>query len=444
MKLQKKTLYSLIVLGGAVLSSVGLIALRPEPKPRALEATLPVVEVVIAQPHAQRPLVRAQGTLEPRDEIELVAEVSGRVVWVSPAFDGAGEFAAGQTLARIAGDDYEIAAQRARAAVQRAESELSLARAAELRSQALFDAGAASPAAHEQTTGTVQVREANISDARAALAQAELALARTSVRAPFEGRVRERRVALGQYLAAGTPIARVYRGGDTEVKLALRAEDAAFIELPKRARDPGPRVTLRATIGGVPRELAARLIGASGGLDPRTRMLSVIARVEAPAAERADLAMGAFVEAEIEGREAPNLVRLPRAALMDDSAALAAGSAARPNERLALATGTAARPNERLALATGTAARPNERFVVVVDAQDQLALRAVELHRVDDDFAWVSGGLAAGERICARAPAALAPGTQVLAETAAAPAEASAGVAAAEVPEPPRIPSPRP
>ena len=430
MKLQKKTLYSLIVLGGAVLSSVGLIALRPEPKPRALEATLPVVEVVIAQPHAQRPLVRAQGTLEPRDEIELVAEVSGRVVWVSPAFDGAGEFAAGQTLARIAGDDYEIAAQRARAAVQRAESELSLARAAELRSQALFDAGAASPAAHEQTTGTVQVREANISDARAALAQAELALARTSVRAPFEGRVRERRVALGQYLAAGTPIARVYRGGDTEVKLALRAEDAAFIELPKRARDPGPRVTLRATIGGVPRELAARLIGASGGLDPRTRMLSVIARVEAPAAERADLAMGAFVEAEIEGREAPNLVRLPRAALMDDSAALAAGSAARPNERLALAT--------------GTAARPNERFVVVVDAQDQLALRAVELHRVDDDFAWVSGGLAAGERICARAPAALAPGTQVLAETAAAPAEASAGVAAAEVPEPPRIPSPRP
>ncbi|HEU4427700.1 MAG TPA: hypothetical protein VFT98_03010, partial [Myxococcota bacterium] len=71
MKLQRKTLLSLIVLGGAALSSIGLIALRPEPKPRELEATLPVVDVVIAEPRAERPIVRAQGTLEARDEIEL-------------------------------------------------------------------------------------------------------------------------------------------------------------------------------------------------------------------------------------------------------------------------------------------------------------------------------------------------------------------------------------
>ncbi|HEU4431052.1 MAG TPA: efflux RND transporter periplasmic adaptor subunit, partial [Myxococcota bacterium] len=303
------------------------------------------------------------------------------------------EFAAGQTLARIAADDYEIAAQRARAAVQRAESQLALARAALSRSQALLHAGAASSAAHEQVAGNVQVAEANLADARAALAGAELSLARTHVRAPFAGRVRERRVALGQHLALGTPVARVYRGGTSEVTLALRAEDVAFIDLPKRARDPGPRVTLRATIGGATRELAARLVGSGGALDPRTRMLNVVARVEAPAAEREALAMGAFVEAEIEGREAADLVRVPRAALAGESA------------------------------------------LMLVDAQDQLALREVALYRVDDDFAWVSSGLAAGERVCARAPSTLAVGTHVLAKP-------LAGDAAREVSS--ADPSPRP
>jgi RND family efflux transporter MFP subunit len=373
-QLPRKTLLSLIVLGGAALSSIGLIALHPDPKPRALETALPVVDVVVAQPRADRPIVRAQGTLESRDEIELVAEVSGRVVWVSPAFDGAGEFTAGQTLARIAADDYEIAAQRARAALQRAESQLALARAALSRSQALFDAGAASPAAHEQVAGNVQVSEANVADARAALAGAELALARTHVRAPFAGRVRERKVALGQHLSVGTPVARVYRGGAGEVTLALRAEDAAFIDLPKRARDPGPRVTLHAKIGGASRALAARLVGSAGALDPETRLLSVVARVEAPAAEREALAMGAFVEAEIEGREVADLVRVPRAALAGESS------------------------------------------VVLVDAKDELAPREVALYRVDDDFAWISGGLAAGDRVCARAPSALPAGTRVLAK----------------------------
>ena len=86
MKLHKKSLWTLLVLLGALLASTALIALRPEPKPRAVEEVLPLVGVVLAQPAAERMLVRAQGTLAPRDEIELVAEAAGRVVWVSPSY----------------------------------------------------------------------------------------------------------------------------------------------------------------------------------------------------------------------------------------------------------------------------------------------------------------------------------------------------------------------
>jgi len=372
MKLQRKSWLTAGVLAGALLLSTALIALKPEPKPRAVEATLPLVDVVIAQPGAQRMTVRAQGTLAPRDEIELVAEVAGRVVWISPSFDGAGEFAANEPLVRIARDDYEIAAQRARAAVTRAQSQLTLARAAQQRSEALFDAGATSPAAREQALGNTQIAEANLSDARAAQEQAELALSRTEVRAPFAGRVRERKVALGQYLAPSTPVARVYGGEGAEVKLSVRAEDAAFLALPDDPSAAGPRVLLRGDVAGSPREFAARIASSAGALDPRTRMLTLVARVEGgAAAESAALAMGAFVDAEIEGRELPNIVKLPRAALSGEAS------------------------------------------VFVVGEGDALAVRAVEVFRADEESAWIARGLAAGERVCAHAPSALTPGMRV-------------------------------
>jgi RND family efflux transporter MFP subunit len=380
MKLQRKSWLTAGVLAGALLFSTALIALKPEPKPRAVEATLPLVDVVIAQPGAQRMTVRAQGTLAPRDEIELVAEVAGRVVWISPSFDGAGEFAANEPLVRIAPDDYEIGAQRAQAAVARAESQLTLARAALERSQALFDAGATSPAAHEQALGGLQIAQANLSDARAAREQAELALSRTEVRAPFAGRVRERKVALGQYLAPSAPVARVYGGEGAEVKLSVRAEDTAFLALPDDPSAPGPRVLLRGDVAGAPREFAARIASSAGALDPRTRMLTLVARVEGGAdAASAALAMGAFVDAEIEGREEPHVVKLPRAALSGEAG------------------------------------------VFVVGDGDTLEARAVEVLRADEETVWIARGLAAGERVCARAPAALAAGMRVRTELLSAP-----------------------
>lgn len=389
MKLPKKTLWPLLVLFGALLASTALVALHPDPKPRATLEKLPLVEVVIAAPAPARMRIRAQGTLEPRNETELVAEAGGRVLWLSPSFDGDGSFAAREVLVRLAADDYEIAAERARAAQERADSQLSLARAALVRSDALFGAGAASPAAHDQASANERIAAANLRDAQASLRQAELDLARTQIRAPFAGRVRERSVAIGQFLARGTPVARVYGAEAAEVELSLRSEDAAFLALPSGPDEAGPRVVLTGDVAGESRSFAGRIVRSSGALDPRTRMLSVVARVEDPVSGAAPgaPAMGAFVEAEIEGREIAGVVRLPRSALIGESR------------------------------------------VALVDADEKLALREVEVLRVDSENVWIARGLAAGERVCVHAPSGLAPGARVRVETrssaAAAPTRAS-------------------
>ena len=191
MKLGPKALLPALVLVGSLAASAALVVARPSPVPQAQLERLPVVSVVSVAPAAERMLLRAQGTLEPRTENELVAEVGGRLAWVSPALESGSFFAANELLARIEAADYEIALERARAALERARSQRKLAEASLVRSRALREAGAASLAAHDQVESNAAIAAANERDAAAALRQAELDLARTELRAPFAGRVRE-------------------------------------------------------------------------------------------------------------------------------------------------------------------------------------------------------------------------------------------------------------
>jgi RND family efflux transporter MFP subunit len=333
-----------------------------------------MVEVVAAAPSALRMLVRAQGTVEPRTENELVAEVGGRLVWVSPALESGSFFAAGEVLARIEAADYEIAVERARAALERARSQRKLGRASLARSHALREAGAASEAAYDQVESTAAIAAANQREAEAALRQAELELARTELRVPFAGRVRERRVDVGQLVARGAPLASVFAVDFIEVRLPIPSEEVAFLDLAHTREDAGPAVRLSGHFGGRLQTWTGRVVRAEGTLDVRTRLVHVVARVEDPYGLESGappLEVGLFVEAEIDGREIAGAVRLPRGALRGDGE------------------------------------------VVVADAAAALHTRRVEVLRIDGETVFVGSGLAAGERVVARVPSTFVEGMQV-------------------------------
>jgi len=376
MKLGPKALLPALVLVGSLAASAALVVARPSPEPQAQLEHLPVVSVVSAAPAAERMLVRAQGTLEPRTENELVAEVGGRLAWLSPAFESGSFFAANELLARIEAADYEIALERARAGLERARSQRKLAEASLGRSRALREAGAASLAAHDQAESNAAIAAANERDAAAALRQAELELARTELRVPFAGRVREKKADVGQLVARGAALASVFAVDFAELRLPISSEELAYLELPAAPAPPeaGPVVRLTARSAGRQHTWSARIVRVEGALDPRTRLAHVVARVEDPyglASGAPPLTMGLFVEAEIEGREVASAVRLPRGALR--------GSAE----------------------------------VVVVDPESKLRARPVEVLRMDGEVLTVGAGLAAGERVVARVPSGFVEGMQV-------------------------------
>jgi RND family efflux transporter MFP subunit len=315
------------VLGGALLIVGVLFLSRPQPERVRPAATLPYVEVIEVAPQSFDLTVVAHGTVEPRTESDLVAEVRGRVLEVAPGLEAGGYFEAGEALLRLDDREYAIAVDRSRAAVKLAQSETRLANAEAGRRRELVARGVASDSDLEQFENRALVASATLDQARANLAQAELDLERTVVRAPFTGRVRKRAVDLGQFVSPGSLLAQVYAVDYAEVRLPIRTSELAYLEFPAEAADDsaGAPVVLQASLGGQDQRWPAHLVRTEGEIDLQTRMMHAVARIDDPLGRsdsRVPLPAGLFVRAEISGRKLENVFVLPTAALRDDGSML--------------------------------------------------------------------------------------------------------------------------
>jgi len=118
-------------------------------------------------------------------------------------------------------------------------------------------------------------------------------------------------------------MARLYATDFAEIRLPISDDELAFLDLPLWYRDDagdaeGAVVELRADFAGAEHTWEGRVVRTEGEIDPKTRMVHVIARVEDPyrrSGDRPPLAVGLFVEAQILGRETEGVVTVPRAAM---------------------------------------------------------------------------------------------------------------------------------
>ena len=309
--------------------------------------------------------VTAYGEVVPKTESGLVAEVAGRVVSVAPAMVSGGFFNRGDVLVEIERIDYETALGQARANLASVESDLSNAEREYARLRELAEHESLSESLLDDARNRLSIARASLHEAQLRVASAERDLKRTSLVAPYDGRVRTERIDAGQFVNRGESIATLYSIDFAEVRLPVHDDDLAFLPVTlgrqADAARPGPKAVLKARFSGAVRSWPARIVRTEGELDPRTRMVNLIAQVEAPynqVGHTPPLTVGLFVEAEIEGLAVENLVVLPRSALRADTR------------------------------------------VYLVNADNRLVLRDVEVLRVVDETAYIQGGIVEGETIC--------------------------------------------
>lgn len=361
----KKIVVPIVLLAAAVAVAAGFVKNRQQLEAGQPQAPPISVRVVDVSPGPVRLKVHAQGTISPRTESELVPEVSGNVVWISPNLVSGGYFETGEPLLRIDARDYDAAVERAQATLERAEADQELAQFDYGRAVELFGRSLISQADREAAERSARVAEAALADARLVLQTARRDRSRTELTAPFSGLVRSVQVDVGQFVSRGSSIATIYAADYLEVRLPIADQELAYLNIPLTQRgefDPGdaPSVTLSAEFAGRKQSWEARLVRTEAEIDPGTRMVYAIARVDgesAPGGNTMAPPVGLFVEAEIDGLELDDVVVLPRSALR------------------------------------------NGEYVLVVDSENRVGRRQVDVFRVYGDQVFIVDGLEAGERV---------------------------------------------
>ena len=370
MRRYTQPIVTLGVLAVGVLGVFVILTLRPAAKARPEVKRTPLVEIVEVSPGPYDFVVQAHGTVVPRREGDLVPQVSGSVVWVSPVLASGGFFAEGDPLLRIDPSDYEVAMESARAAVARAQSESNRARRELARQRQLASRSVASQTNLDDAENAERVAGASLREAEARLVQARRDLGRTEITAPYAGRVRSADLDVGEFVVRGASVAKIYAVDFAEVRLPIPDSDLGFVDLPlvggPEVAEVAPQVLLRAQFAGQDRTWKGRIVRTEGEIDPRSRMVHVVAEVEDPYGRKLSsqdvvnsvpLAAGLFVEADILGHRVEEAVELPRIALRPD----------------------------------GT--------VLVVDENDAVYKRSVDVLRSQSDRIVLGPGLRAGEKV---------------------------------------------
>ena len=189
-------------------------------------------------------------------------------------------------------------------------------------------------------------------------------LARTQIRAPFTGLVRNERVDAGQFVSRGVSVASIYGSEYAEVRLPIADSQLAYLSVPLAQRGElneadAPMVTLSASFAGAEQQWLGRIVRTEAEIDATSRMVHAVARIRASEdGDKIPPPVGLFVQADIEGRLVDNVIVLPRSALRNDSQ------------------------------------------VLVVDKDNRLQYRAVEILRVYRDEVYIIEGLNEAEVVC--------------------------------------------
>ncbi len=304
---------------------------KPQPQRKiAAVPPAPSVETVVVQPQRMALSVNTQGTVQPRRQIDLTAQVAGVVEQVADNFVEGGFFVAGDLLVQIEQQDYRYASQRAAARVADARQLLAIEKGRVRQAKREWrDLGDSDANALFLRKPQLAGAEAALLAAKADHAQAELNLQRTGIPVPFDGRILQKFVDLGQYLAPGTAVARIYSTDAVEVKLPLTDRQVGLLDLSLRGDDSGQDrvaipVRLVGRFGGRDWHWQGTITRTDASIDVRSRVMYAVAEIRDPfvvdaSSGRPPLMIGQFVEAQISGREQDNAIALPRQALRPEN-----------------------------------------------------------------------------------------------------------------------------
>ena len=305
--------------------------------------------------------IETNGEVRPLNEINLIAQVSGQITEAADEFVDGGIIRAGSPLVWIDDRDYKLTVISAESNVAKAKKLLDREIAeSELAKRDWEELGVGN--ADPLTLRIPQLKEAEaiVNAANADLERAKLKLERTVVTLPFQGIIRKKMTGIGQFVSAGSILATAFSTEQVLIALPLTDTELSYLDLPlayEGVYSSSPRVKFYSYTSNKKHEWEGRITRTAGSIDPPTRLVYVYAEVLNPYGQSPPLAIGMFVNAEIEGKKIENGFLIPNSAITDES------------------------------------------LIYIIDDEDYLRIKKVEVLGADNDNLVVKGAIKEGDRI---------------------------------------------
>ena len=274
--------------------------------------------------------IKSYGNVRPRTQSNLFPQVSGQITYISPNFREGGFFEKGEVLVKIDQRDYLAEIEIAKSSLFNAQQVLSEENARVEQAQQDWQRLGNKDQAPDLVLRKPQLlaAQANVYSAQANLKKAELALERTQIVAPYQGRILNKEVDVGQVVSSGTKLAAIYAVDYVEVRLPLKNKDLSYISLPELGNGLHSENTILPSVT-IASELVERqhwqgkIVRTEGAFDASSQQLFVVAQIDDPyknsSQQGLPIKIGQYVTADITGKMVHDALIIPNPTIYQGS-----------------------------------------------------------------------------------------------------------------------------
>lgn len=310
---KKQFFLPLIIILISIAGYFGALQFKKPPLEKELVDNTPLVTVQVVKGATFDFSVGSYGVVKSQFETDLVAQVSGEVIYLSKKFVRGGFVKKGDVLAKIDANDYEAALIDAKANIASAQAALVLEIAhADVAKEQWRKIKGSKPTALSLREPQVAQEKARLLSSQAGLKRANRNLERTVIRAPYDALIHSRDISLGSYASVGKVLGKIFSTDIAEVRLPVADNELQYLV----NHGAKAQVTVNATLAGKPQQWTGYVVRNEGVIDDRSHMNYLVVQIKDPYQLKNNnagkLRFGTYITALISGNKMANIAIIDR------------------------------------------------------------------------------------------------------------------------------------